>query len=267
MQTVKGVILAIPLKQYAYSIFNKIGFDSITVAPYMGRDSINPFIENKEKGAFVLCLTSNKSAEDFQFAKINNGMLYEHVAKVSVSLNIRENIGLVVGATNKHQMDELRDISPKLPWLIPGIGAQGGDLEASISIGNRNAIGIVNVSRGILYAGDGSLDTIVNSAQNYTDQIRKVFMTSKKLLELLEDSGAILNGHFLLTSGRHSNRYIEKFRVLEKPFELNQVCKEMAEPYKKQNVEIVLGAAIGGILIAGGVGRHLLVLIIFLVNE
>ena len=160
-------------KQYAYSIFNKIGFDSITVAPYMGRDSINPFIENKEKGAFVLCLTSNKSAEDFQFAKINNGMLYEHVAKVSVSLNIRENIGLVVGATNKHQMDELRDISPKLPWLIPGIGAQGGDLEASISIGNRNAIGIVNVSRGILYAGDGSLDTIVNSAQNYTDQIRK----------------------------------------------------------------------------------------------
>ena len=82
-------------------------------------------------------------------------------------------------------------------------------------------------------------------------------MTSKKLLELLEDSGAILNGHFLLTSGRHSNRYIEKFRVLEKPFELDQVCKEMAEPYKKQNVEIVLGAAIGGILIAGGVGRHL----------
>ena len=160
-------------KQYAYSIFNKIGFDSITVAPYMGRDSINPFIENKEKGAFVLCLTSNKSAEDFQFAKINNEMLYEHVAKVSVSLNIRENVGLVVGATNKHQMDELRDISPKLPWLIPGIGAQGGDLEASISIGNRNAIGIVNVSRGILYAGDGSLDSIVNSAQNYTDQIRK----------------------------------------------------------------------------------------------
>ena len=160
-------------KQYAYSIFNKIGFDSITVAPYMGRDSINPFIENEEKGAFVLCLTSNKSAQDFQFAKINNGMLYEHVAKVSVSLNIRENVGLVVGATNKYQMDKLRDISPKLPWLIPGIGAQGGDLEASISIGNRNAIGIVNVSRGILYAGDGSLDTIVNSAQNYTDQIRK----------------------------------------------------------------------------------------------
>ncbi len=159
--------------QYAYSIFNEIGFDSITVAPYMGRDSIIPFIENEEKGAFVLCLTSNKSAEDFQFATINNGMLYEHVAKVSVELNSSENIGLVVGATNKHQMDELRGISPKLPWLIPGIGAQGGDLEASISIGNRNAVGIVNVSRGILYAGNGSLDAIVESAQNYTDQIRK----------------------------------------------------------------------------------------------
>ena len=82
-------------------------------------------------------------------------------------------------------------------------------------------------------------------------------MTSTELQSLLEDSGAILNGHFLLTSGRHSNRYIEKFRVLEKPDTLDKVCQEMAAPYQNKNVEIVLGAAIGGILISAGVGRHL----------
>ena len=82
-------------------------------------------------------------------------------------------------------------------------------------------------------------------------------MTSKELQALLEESGAILNGHFLLTSGRHSNRYIEKFRILENPTLLDKVCHEMASKYKKENIQIVLGAAIGGILIAGGVGRHL----------
>ncbi len=82
-------------------------------------------------------------------------------------------------------------------------------------------------------------------------------MTGIELQNLLEESGGILNGHFLLTSGRHSNRYIEKFRVLEKPDALEKVCAEMATPYQDKNVQIVLGAAIGGILIAGGVGRHL----------
>ena len=82
-------------------------------------------------------------------------------------------------------------------------------------------------------------------------------MTGTELQILLEDSGAILNGHFLLTSGRHSNRYIEKFRVLEKPDALDKVCEEMATPYQDKNVQMILGAAIGGILIAGGVGRHL----------
>ena len=144
--------------QYALAIFDTIGFDAITVAPYMGRDSINPFINNEAKGAFILCLTSNASASDLQFSKKNDNFLYE----------------LVVGATNPTQMESLRKISSGLSWLIPGIGAQGGDLEASISIGNMNGVGIVNVSRGILYAGNGSLDAIVESAQNYTNQIREI---------------------------------------------------------------------------------------------
>jgi len=82
-------------------------------------------------------------------------------------------------------------------------------------------------------------------------------MQSGKLLKLLKERGAILEGHFLLTSGRHSNVYIEKFRILENPVALDEVCEEMAEIVRDQNIELVLGAAIGGILIAGGVGRHL----------
>ena len=88
-------------------------------------------------------------------------------------------------------------------------------------------------------------------------------MQSSELLKLLQKTGAILNGHFFLTSGRHSNVYFEKFRVLENPTSLNKVCREMAEIVKNQNIELVLGAAIGGILIAGGVGRHLSVKHIF----
>ena len=82
-------------------------------------------------------------------------------------------------------------------------------------------------------------------------------MQSGKLLNILKDTGAMLDGHFLLTSGRHSNVYIEKFRVLEDPHALDGVCWEMAEIVKDQNIELVMGAAMGGILIAGGVGRHL----------
>ena len=82
-------------------------------------------------------------------------------------------------------------------------------------------------------------------------------MRSGELLNLLKETGAIMNGHFLLTSGRHSNIYIEKFRVLENPSALNEVCREMAEKVQGKNVDIVLGAAVGGILISGGVGRHL----------
>ena len=82
-------------------------------------------------------------------------------------------------------------------------------------------------------------------------------MQSGELLKLLKDTGAMLDGHFLLTSDRHSNVYIEKFRVLENPYTLDIVCREMGEIVKDQNIELVLGAAIGGILISGGVGRHL----------
>ncbi len=161
-------------KQYAISIFDHFGFDAVTINPYMGSDSIKPFIENPEKGVFILCRTSNPSAKDIQDLKIGKNELYETVAKLAVGLNINNNIGLVVGATAPSDILKIRKITPKLPFLIPGIGAQGGDLEKSMQNGNLNGIAIINISRGISFAGDMSSKAIKNSAHEYVEKMREI---------------------------------------------------------------------------------------------
>ena len=141
----------------------------------MGADSIVPFISNRAKGTFVLCLTSNESGKDVQKFKNNNGTVYEYISKLCDKLNINDNIGLVVGATNPENMEQIRQLN-SLPWLIPGIGAQGGDLEQSVTISNKkNSFGLINVSRGILFAGDCSIDDVVKATQNYNDKIDGYF--------------------------------------------------------------------------------------------
>ena len=161
-------------KKYAQAIFDYYNFDAVTIAPYMGTDSIKPFIDYVEKGIYILCLTSNNSAIDFQYKVSNDSYLYEDVAKLALSLNLNSNIGLVVGATKQENMKKIRDVAPSLTWLVPGIGAQGGDLEKSVSISNLNeGIGIINVSRSIIYAGNQSIDDIRNAAIDYNNKINK----------------------------------------------------------------------------------------------
>ena len=159
-------------KKYADSLFNHFGFDSVTLSPYMGIDSILPFIEHKSKGSFVLCLTSNKGANDFQYNISNGEPLFISVANFCKYLNEKNNLGIVVGATKPESMNQISDNSKDLSWLIPGIGAQGGDLESSIKISNKNGLGIVNISRGIIYAGDGTLESISKATEDYTKEIR-----------------------------------------------------------------------------------------------
>lgn len=161
-------------KQYAISIFDHFGFDAVTINPYMGSDSIRPFIENPEKGVFILCRTSNPSAKDMQDLRVGKNNLYEEVAKMAVELNINDNIGLVVGATVPSEILKIREIAPKIPFLIPGVGAQGGDLEKSIQFGNKNGIAIINISRGISFTGDMRSQAIKNSAQDYVEKMREI---------------------------------------------------------------------------------------------
>ena len=161
-------------KYYAEAIFNHLNFDSITVSPYMGFDSIYPFTSYKDKGVFILALTSNPGSENFQKKLIKSEALYKHVINLSNRLNEYDNVGIVVGATNVEYLDEINKISKSLPWLMPGVGTQGGDLKKSIIIGEENFLSLVNVSRGILRAGDGSINAIRKKTEIYTKEIRKI---------------------------------------------------------------------------------------------
>ena len=159
-------------KKYAQSIFNQIGFDSATVSPYMGRDSITPFINDTKFGAFVLCLTSNSGSKDLQKKILDNKPMYFSVLDILKDLK-QDNVGIVVGATQEDEMREIRSQAPLMPWLIPGIGKQGGDLEKSVKIGNENgAIGIINVSRDILYHNNSTEEDIYSRTLFYHNQIK-----------------------------------------------------------------------------------------------
>jgi len=135
---------------YAKSIFQVFKADAVTVNPYMGEDSLAPFLEYEDKGIFVLCMTSNRGASDFQ------PLIYKTVAKKVQEWNKHKNCGLVVGATKPEQLKEVREIAPEMPILIPGIGAQGGDVKATILAGvNKKGEGaIINSSRSIIYASN-----------------------------------------------------------------------------------------------------------------
>ncbi|NWF77294.1 MAG: orotidine-5'-phosphate decarboxylase [Chloroflexi bacterium] len=141
-------------KAYARALFSILGFDAATVNPYLGFDSLEPFINYQDKGVFILCRTSNKGAADFQDLRAAGAPLYEAVARKAKEWNIYGNIGLVVGATYPEELKKVRSMCPEMPLLIPGIGAQGGDLASAVSYGvdARGDKAIINVSRQILYA-------------------------------------------------------------------------------------------------------------------
>ncbi|MBO8130323.1 MAG: orotidine-5'-phosphate decarboxylase [Candidatus Marinimicrobia bacterium] len=157
---------------YAKALLENLFFDAVTVSPYLGTDSIIPFIESEKKGAFVLCVTTNKSACKIQNFKENGKPLYVHVAEIVNNLNTKCNLGLVVGATKPKKLLELRDKFPSLPFLIPGIGAQGGDIEASRSVCKPD-IGLINISRAILYPDSNKINEVKTKAIEFRKLLNK----------------------------------------------------------------------------------------------
>lgn len=158
-------------EHYAKALFD-LGFDMVTVNPYLGLDSVRPFIEDESRGVFVLCLTSNKSSRDFQYLQADGRPLYLHVAETVTRWNEKGNCGLVAGATHSEELTAIRETAPDLPFLIPGIGAQGGDLEASVSAGTdaRGEAAVINSSRGIIYASSG--EDFADAARAETAKLR-----------------------------------------------------------------------------------------------
>jgi len=149
-------------EQYAREAFERYGADAVTLSPFMGFDSVAPYLQYPGKGAFLLCRTSNPGGDDFQNQRLagvdGQPLLYEHIARLAQGpWNKNGQLGLVVGATYPAEIERVRAIAPQVPLLIPGVGAQGGDAAATVRAGWRpDGPIIVNSSRAILYASSGA---------------------------------------------------------------------------------------------------------------
>ena len=148
--------------QYAREAFERYGADAVTLSPFMGRDSVQPYLQWPGRGAFLLCRTSNAGGDDLQARRLadvpGQPLLYEHLARLAQQeWNDNGELGLVVGATYPDEIARVRQLAPTLPLLIPGVGAQGGDARATVRAGWRpDGPIVVNSSRAILYASDGA---------------------------------------------------------------------------------------------------------------
>jgi len=157
---------------YARSLMDGFKFTAATVNAYMGEDSVRPFIKDPDKGAFVLALTSNPGAKDFQYLKVRGKPLYEHVAAKAKRWNENKNIGLVVGATHPVQLKRIRQLVPDMPLLIPGIGAQGGDVKLAVRNGCdvQGGMALINASRSIIYSSSG--ESFAETARSVAGALR-----------------------------------------------------------------------------------------------
>jgi orotidine-5'-phosphate decarboxylase len=154
-------------EQYAIEAFERYGADAVTLSPFMGFDSVAPYLKYYDKGAFLLCRTSNPGGDDLQSQRLasvdGQPFLYEHIARLAQGpWNLNGQLGLVVGATYPAEIERVRALAPTVPLLIPGVGAQGGDAAATVKAGWRRENGetvapiVVNSSRAILYASAGA---------------------------------------------------------------------------------------------------------------
>ncbi len=171
-------------QQYAREAFERYGADAVTLSPFMGFDSVEPYLDYPGKGAFLLCRTSNPGGDDLQNQRLasveGQPLLYEHIARLAQGpWNRTGQLGLVVGATYPAEIERVRAIAPHVPLLIPGVGAQGGDAVATVKAGWRpDGPIIVNSSRAILYASSGS---------DFAEAARREAMKTRDLLQAARD--------------------------------------------------------------------------------
>ncbi len=175
-------------EQYAIEAFERYGADAVTLSPFMGFDSVQPYLKYHGKGAFLLCRTSNPGGDDLQSQRLSSvpgePLLYEHVARLAQGpWNLNGQLGLVVGATYPAEIERVRCVAPTLPLLIPGVGAQGGDAVATVRAGWRAVNGetvspiVVNSSRAILYAS--SADDFAQAARREALRTRDMLQAAK----------------------------------------------------------------------------------------
>jgi uridine monophosphate synthetase len=267
---------------YAKAAFEILGAHALTVNPYLGGESLGAFIDRSDRGIFVLCKTSNPGADEFQSLKADGGKeLYEIVAEHAQKWNTKNNVGLVVGATYPQAVARAREVAPKLWFLVPGVGAQGGDLKQTLEAGLReDGLGlIINASRSIARAanpaeeakrlrdeinavsrevalsfrapkGRGISETMQRDSSSHPSTAREkhraplgtlLGMTKSNLADDLLESGCVRFGKFTLKSGKVSPIYLDLRRLVSHPRILQGVAKEYAKMLGKLQFDRIAG--------------------------
>lgn len=264
-------------RAYARAAFETFGASAITLSPYVGGDALAPFFENAERGAFVLCKTSNAGADEFQAFETNDGAvsspllrmtLFEIVAQRAQAWNTRNNIGLVVGATDSARVARVRAIAPDMWFLVPGIGAQGGDLEATLRAGLRaDGMGLlINASRSIASAPSPreaakKLRDEINLMRNSKFEIQpstfNLQRSEKSLADDLLKSHCIRFGEFTLKSGKQSPIYLDLRRLVSYPQILQRVARAYANVLRDLQYDRIAGIPYAALPIATAVALEL----------
>lgn len=228
--------IASTAQAYAQAVFQTYQAHAVTLSPYLGKDSLEPFLLDPQRGVFLLCKTSNPGSGDLQDLPLKSGEpVYLHLAKLAQSWNTQDNLGLVVGATHPEALRRVRQAAPHLWVLAPGVGAQGGDINEALHAGLRpDGLGLlVPVSRGISRAADPRLAAedlrdAFNRARQKNTQTKVASASSPQLTSLaaeLAKVGCIQFGDFTLKSGLQSPIYIDLRRLTGHPRLLAQVAQ------------------------------------------
>ena len=249
---------------YARAAFERLGVDAITVSPYLGEDSVRPFTRYADRGVFVLCHTSNPGAADLQTLHALGQPLYLHVAARAPQWSDHNNVGLVVGATYPQALAAVRRTAPETWLLAPGVGTQGGDLEATVRAGVRSdGLGlIVNVARAIAQAPDPGA-----AAQRYRDAINAARAAVQapaapdapwaELILKLHDLGAVRFGQFTLASGRSSPIYIDLRLLVSDASALRLAAEAYTARLRGLAYDRLAGVPYGALPIATVIGQLL----------
>ena len=246
---------------YARAAYDIWGADAVTVAPYMGGDSLEPFFARPEKGVFVLCHTSNPGSKEFQRLQVNGRALYEIVAEEATAWNRNGNVGLVVGATYPEQLRTVRSIVPDMWMLVPGVGAQGGDLQASLSAGlTAHGDGVlISASRSLAQAPDiaaaaAEMHAAIRAARHSAPAFDGgVDAEIERLALALYSTGCVQFGNFTLHSGRQSPIYIDLRLLVSDPEALNLAAQAYSRLLRPLVFERIAGIPYAALPIATAV--------------